>query len=32
MGESLAHLHTLLYQGRLRHAPGSDGVQRFRAV
>ena len=32
MGESLAHLHTLLYRGRLRHAPGSDGVQRFSAV
>ena len=32
MGESLAHLHTLLYQGRLRHALGTDGVQRFSAA
>ena len=29
MGESLAHLHALLYQGRLRAVPGSDGVRRF---
>ena len=31
MGESLAHLHTLLYQERLRVVPGADGVQRFSA-
>jgi hypothetical protein len=30
--ESLAQVHTLLHQGRLRHAPGSDGVPRFSAV
>ncbi len=32
MGESLAHLHLLLYQGRLRAAAGADGVQRFSSV
>ena len=32
MGESLAHLHALLYQGRLRPVPGADGVLRFAAV
>ena len=32
MGESLAHLHALLYQGRLRAELGADGVQRFSTV
>ena len=32
MGESLAHLHALLYQGRLRAVPGADGVMRFSTV
>jgi glyoxylase-like metal-dependent hydrolase (beta-lactamase superfamily II) len=32
MGESLAHLHALLFQGRLRQALGPDGVLRFSAV
>ena len=29
MGESVAHLHTLAYQGRLRGGPGPDGVWRY---
>jgi len=29
MGESVAHLHALAYQGRLRALPGDDGVLRF---
>ena len=32
MGESVAHLHALLYQGRLRAAPGADGVLRYSAA
>jgi glyoxylase-like metal-dependent hydrolase (beta-lactamase superfamily II) len=29
MGESIAHLHYLWYQGRLRHSQDADGVHRF---
>jgi glyoxylase-like metal-dependent hydrolase (beta-lactamase superfamily II) len=29
MGESVAHLHALWFQGRLRRAKGDDGVYRF---
>ena len=33
MGESLAHLHALQSQGRVRACPlGTDGVRRFEAV
>jgi glyoxylase-like metal-dependent hydrolase (beta-lactamase superfamily II) len=32
LGESLAHLHALWYQGRLRRAVGADGVLRFSAA
>jgi len=29
MGESIAHLHYLWYQGRLTHSQAADGVHRF---
>lgn len=32
LGESLAHLHALWYQGRLQRTQGSDGVFRFSAA
>lgn len=32
MGEALAHLHALYYEGQLAREIGSDGVIRFRAV
>jgi glyoxylase-like metal-dependent hydrolase (beta-lactamase superfamily II) len=32
MGEAVAHLHLLWYQGRLARERGADGVWRFRAV
>ncbi|HEX8957350.1 MAG TPA: MBL fold metallo-hydrolase [Burkholderiaceae bacterium] len=32
IGEALAHLHALWYQGKLSRAPGSDGVVRFVAA
>lgn len=32
LGESLAHLHALWYDGRLRRSRGDDGVYRFVAV
>lgn len=32
MGEALAHLHALYYEGRLSRQVGDDGVIRFRAV
>jgi glyoxylase-like metal-dependent hydrolase (beta-lactamase superfamily II) len=32
MGEAVAHLHLLWYQGRLSRECGADGVWRFRAV
>jgi glyoxylase-like metal-dependent hydrolase (beta-lactamase superfamily II) len=31
MGESIAHLHALWFQGRLRRSRGADGVFRFQA-
>ena len=31
MGESIAHLHALWFQGRLRRSRGTDGVFRFQA-
>lgn len=32
MGEALAHLHALYYEGKLVREVGDDGVIRFRAV
>jgi glyoxylase-like metal-dependent hydrolase (beta-lactamase superfamily II) len=32
MGESLAHLHALAADGRMRPVPGADGVMRFQTV
>jgi glyoxylase-like metal-dependent hydrolase (beta-lactamase superfamily II) len=32
MGESIAHLHALADDGRMRRVPGSDGVMRFITV
>jgi hypothetical protein len=32
MGESVAHLHLLWFDGRLKRERGSDGVWRFRAA
>ncbi len=32
MGEALAHLHALFYEGKLSRSTGSDGVIRFSAV
>jgi len=32
MGEALAHLHMLHYQGKLSRRTGSDGIVRFQAV
>jgi glyoxylase-like metal-dependent hydrolase (beta-lactamase superfamily II) len=32
MGESVAHLHALWYEGRLSRARGADGVWRFQSV
>lgn len=32
MGESIAHLHALWYQGQLKREAGADGVWRFRAA
>ena len=32
MGESLAHLHALVADGRLRPVPGADAVLRFQTV
>jgi hypothetical protein len=32
LGESLAHLHALWYDGRLRRELGADGVVRFAAA
>jgi hypothetical protein len=29
MGESIAHLHLLMYEGRLVRTLGADGVYRF---
>jgi len=29
MGESIAHLHLLWYEGRLQRTRGEDGVYRF---
>ncbi|MEO8119043.1 MAG: hypothetical protein ABI606_06950 [Rhodoferax sp.] len=31
MGESIAHLHLLWFDGRLTRSLGTDGVYRFRA-
>jgi glyoxylase-like metal-dependent hydrolase (beta-lactamase superfamily II) len=31
MGEAVAHLHALWFQGKLRRAQGADGVYRFSA-
>jgi len=31
MGESVAHLHLLMYEGRLTRTLGDDGVYRFGA-
>ena len=32
MGESVAHLHALAGQGKLKLRPGSDGVRRYVTV
>ncbi len=32
MGEALAHLHALYFEGRLKRATGDDGIVRFRAA
>jgi len=31
MGEAIAHLHYLYYAGRVRRAPGDDGIMRYAA-
>jgi hypothetical protein len=31
MGEAIAHLHMLWFQGRLQRSVGQDGVYRFSA-
>jgi hypothetical protein len=31
MGESIAHLHKLWFEGRLQRSLGEDGVYRFQA-
>jgi hypothetical protein len=31
LGEAIAHLHALWFEGRLSRAVGADGVFRFRA-
>ena len=32
MGEAMAHLHALYYEGKLARSLGDDGVVRFRTV
>jgi hypothetical protein len=32
MGEALAHLHALYFEGKLRRMVGDDGIVRFQAV
>ncbi|HYE71255.1 MAG TPA: hypothetical protein VD932_07015, partial [Aquabacterium sp.] len=32
MGEAVAHLHALWFEGRLRRERGSDGIWRFAAA
>jgi len=32
MGEALAHLHALMFQGKLKRTTGEDGVVRFSAI
>jgi len=32
LGEAVAHLHTLWFEGKLQRLLGSDGVYRFRSA
>ena len=32
LGESIAHLHMLMYSGKVKRITGDDGVIRFQAV
>ena len=32
MGEALAHLHALYFEGKLTRATGADGIVRFKAA